>query len=94
VRPTTGRKHQIRVQLASAGLPILGDPLYGTQRSHDPGDISQRLWLDAHRLEVNAFPGPSGADQLTGDWTSSRSPSNFFQHAVRWRDQRTKSSFL
>jgi len=94
VRPITGRKHQIRVQLADAGLPILGDPLYGTRPIHDPGDISQRLWLDAHRLEVNAFPGPSGADESTGDWRSSRPPSKFFQHAIRWRDQPTKFSSL
>ena len=29
VRPTTGRKHQIRVQLSHAGLPIVGDVRYG-----------------------------------------------------------------
>ena len=28
-RPLTGRKHQIRVQLAAAGMPIVGDVLYG-----------------------------------------------------------------
>ncbi len=28
-RPLTGRTHQIRVHLAAARLPVLGDPLYG-----------------------------------------------------------------
>jgi tRNA pseudouridine32 synthase/23S rRNA pseudouridine746 synthase len=94
VRPTTGRKHQIRVQLAHAGLPILGDPLYGTRPSYDPGDLSQRLWLDAHRLKIRAFPGPPGDEDLTADWTSSRPPKEFLQSAARWRDQRASSSSL
>lgn len=29
LRPSTGRMHQLRVQAASRGLPILGDALYG-----------------------------------------------------------------
>lgn len=32
-RLETGRTHQIRVHLAHAGCPLLGDPLYGKQRA-------------------------------------------------------------
>ncbi|MCM1164007.1 MAG: RNA pseudouridine synthase [Muribaculaceae bacterium] len=42
----TGRKHQIRVQLASIGCPIRGDLKYGDKRSNPDGSISLR----AHRI--------------------------------------------
>jgi tRNA pseudouridine32 synthase/23S rRNA pseudouridine746 synthase len=87
VRPFTGRKHQIRVQLAHEGLPILGDPLYGCMRSYDPDDESQRLWLDAHRLAIRDFPGPPGNGILTGAWDSSRRPTEFFRRAARSTDR-------
>jgi len=82
VRPSTGRKHQIRVQLADAGLPIVGDPLYGTIRSHDPGDLSVRLWLDAHRLTIRGFPAAPDGEPLDADWSSSRSPFELFRRAA------------
>lgn len=44
----TGRKHQIRVQLAQAGFPILGDGKYGS--SQNGGDF---IFLHASLLEVD-----------------------------------------
>lgn len=43
----TGRKHQIRVQLAAIGCPIKGDLKYGDKRSNPDGSIS----LIARKLE-------------------------------------------
>lgn len=37
VRLLTGRKHQIRVQLAHAGFPVVGDRKYGSERSFAVG---------------------------------------------------------
>jgi tRNA pseudouridine32 synthase/23S rRNA pseudouridine746 synthase len=85
VEPTTGRKHQLRVQLAAAGLPILGDPLYGTDPRHDPGDLTRRMWLDAHRLVVDGFPRPEGGGQLSATWESSRPPADLFARALTRR---------
>ena len=47
VEPETGRKHQIRVQLAKVGHPIVGDLKYGSRESFAPG-----IALHAHRLEL------------------------------------------
>ena len=36
LRPQTGRKHQLRVQLASRGFPVFGDGKYGSIHSFGP----------------------------------------------------------
>jgi 23S rRNA pseudouridine1911/1915/1917 synthase len=43
VRLMTGRKHQIRVQLAKIGCPILGDGKYGVTEPYEPG-IALHSW--------------------------------------------------
>jgi 23S rRNA pseudouridine1911/1915/1917 synthase len=50
LKPETGRTHQLRVHLAKAGHPIIGDPLYGK------GKYGDRLFLHALSLEIT-LPG-------------------------------------
>jgi 23S rRNA pseudouridine1911/1915/1917 synthase len=56
VRLETGRTHQIRVQLAEAGLPVLGDAVYGVR-----SDAIARQALHAVRV---ALPWPPGGPRL------------------------------
>ncbi len=60
-RPLTGRKHQVRAHLAHAGLPILGDAVYGPHAAAAP-----RLMLHARRLGL--------VHPLTGERLGLESP--------------------
>jgi 23S rRNA pseudouridine1911/1915/1917 synthase len=50
LRPTTGRSHQLRVQVASRGLPIVGDRKYGAKSTLRALDGGQRVALHARSL--------------------------------------------
>jgi 23S rRNA pseudouridine1911/1915/1917 synthase len=58
VVPETGRTHQIRAQLAAAGMTIKGDLKYGAKRSDPLGGIR----LHSYAIQ---FPHPVTGDSLT-----------------------------
>ena len=68
-----GRRHQIRVHLAEAGHPVVGDELYGGDRE-DPAD---RLMLHAGLLR---FRPNEGREELV---VASQPPADFLEHVVR-----------
>ena len=49
LEPLTGRSHQLRVHLQALGHPILGDTLYGCDRTQA---LSERLLLHASTIEL------------------------------------------
>jgi len=51
----TGRTHQIRVQFASRGMPLVGDGKYGSRIK------SENIGLWSHKIEINADVGVKNA---------------------------------
>ncbi|WP_152051040.1 RluA family pseudouridine synthase [Tautonia marina] len=71
VRPVSGRSHQIRVQLASRRLPIVGDLKYGASGRLPANDGGHRIALHARSLR---FRHPTSAAEtqvvapVPSDW--------------------------
>jgi len=64
--PRSGRTNQIRVHLASVGLPVVNDPVYG-EKTED----THRYGLHAYRLH---FKGVDGEIDLTAPWPEHFQP--------------------
>jgi 23S rRNA pseudouridine1911/1915/1917 synthase len=62
VRLETGRTHQVRVHLASAGLPVAGDPVYGGGRKVTRSLGLERQALHAARL---GFEHPVSGERMS-----------------------------
>lgn len=62
IKPRTGRFHQIRVQLAHIGLPIVGDKKYGSEEEYLPLAICLHAWKlsyqDSATKEFKTFEAP------------------------------------
>ncbi|MGZ3687195.1 MAG: RluA family pseudouridine synthase [Bdellovibrionota bacterium] len=84
VRPTTGRRHQIRIHLAARGHPLLGDPTYGgTRELRLRGGESMsipRVALHASRLEL------PGGEKFEAPWAE-----DFQAWVARLRQEGTES---
>jgi 23S rRNA pseudouridine1911/1915/1917 synthase len=80
LRLVTGRRHQIRVHLADAGHPVVGDAKYGAAT-----DPAKRLALHASAL---AFPHPSSGEPMRFESTLPRELARLLP-AARRRDPRS-----
>jgi len=65
LRPHTGRMHQIRVQAAARGWPVVGDTLYGAQTMLGPEGAAPRDRPIALHARALTFLHPIRYEPLT-----------------------------
>ncbi len=81
VRLGTGRKHQIRAQLAHAGCPIAGDRKYGSREAPEWSHGGKAIALHCYRLR---FPHPTRAEKCD----ASSPPPEFWDKMDGFREGR------
>jgi 23S rRNA pseudouridine1911/1915/1917 synthase len=81
VRLETGRQHQIRVHLAHAGFPILGDLVYGLPPRPEETKVARRPLLHAFRL---GFAHPITGERVVAECP----PPEDFRRALAWLRRR------
>ena len=87
VVPLTGRKHQIRIHLAHAGVPIVGDKLYGDDEQRYLRLVERRLTdedrralrLSSHALHARAL----AFTWRSREWSFEAEPEAAFTEFLR-----------
>jgi 23S rRNA pseudouridine1911/1915/1917 synthase len=86
LQPATGRSHQLRVQLARRGLPIVGDRKYGAQSPLRAVDGHFRIALHAGQL---TFTHPTRAEVIS---VAAPVPRDWPELSPGWREEGYGSS--
>jgi 23S rRNA pseudouridine1911/1915/1917 synthase len=82
LEPQTGRKHQLRLHMASLGHPIVGDKLYGGREDDYLALVENRLDDEARRRLILPWQalhaGSLGFAWRARDWVFTASPEAWF----------------
>ena len=80
VRLITGKSHQIRAQLASAGFPIAGDIKYGNRQANDMLKKKYRVNRQLLTAYSFVFPEETELENVRGREFHAELPEDFFIH--------------